>query len=76
MDFLAEKERKEERGSKDLRVLLGQQEIKGVLEGLAFWGERESLEFLETQGQWVQLDSEESRVIMASQAMVVWEKKE
>lgn len=75
-DLQAGKERRGTRDTKDLRVLLDQQEIKGVLEGLVFWGKRENLGFLEIQGQQGKWDGEESRVTMASQAMVLWDEKE
>lgn len=70
MEFLAGLETKEARGRKDLRVLLGQWELKGVLEDLDSWGKKENLAYLEILGQWGKLDSEENREIMASQAMV------
>lgn len=76
VDLRAGKERREARDAKDLRVLLDQWERKGVLEGLVLWGKRENLGFLEIQGQRGKWDSEESRVTMASQAMVLWEEKE
>lgn len=70
MEFLAGLETKEARGLKDLRVLLDQLELKGVLEDLDSWGKKENLAYLEILGQWGKLDSEENREIMASQAMV------
>lgn len=47
-----------------------------MLEDLDVWGKKENLESLEILDQWGKLDSEENREIMASQAMVIWDKKE
>lgn len=76
VEVLAGKENKEARGPKDLRVLLGQWERRGALEDPGLRAGRENLGCLGTQGQRGQLDSEEDREIMASQAMGRWDEKE
>lgn len=76
LEYLAEKERWEILAIKDLKVQMGQWELKGVMEDLGCWGKKENLDFLEIQdhrGKWA---SEESREIMASQATVRWDEKE
>lgn len=47
-----------------------------MLEDLDVWGKKENLESLEILGPWGKLGNEENREIMASQAMVIWGKKE
>lgn len=76
VEIVEGKETKEVKVIRDLRVLLGQQDPEGILEDLDLGGERGNLEFLEAQDQWGSLDSEESREIMASRAMVRQEEKE
>lgn len=51
VEILARKEKKEVKGTRGLRVLLGQQDLGGALEDLGFGGERGNLEFLEAQDQ-------------------------
>lgn len=51
VEIVAGKEKKEVKGIRGLRALLGQQDLEGVLEDLGFGGERGNLEFRETQDQ-------------------------